>query len=580
MLTENTQTGGASQWRALLVTRIAKLRLSGNRIFILLAVVIGVLTGLAVVAFILVSERLGTRLYPAGGAPWRRAFFPIAGSLFIGYLIFRFFPEARGSGIPQTKAALFARDGYISLRTVLGKFFCTSATIASGIPLGREGPSVQVGAGIGSILGRLLRLRPDQVRGLIPVGAAAAVAAAFNTPLAAVIFALEEIMGDLHAPVMGAVVVASATAWLTLRLCLGNHPLFTVPSYQLVSSAEFAVYAVLGIAGGIVAVAFTSLLLKIRGSLLRLPPHTRWAQPLIGGVLVGLIALFVPQVLGVGYSIVGQALNNSLAVRLMLLLIVLKLIAVAVSFASGNAGGIFGPALFMGAMTGGLVGTVAHHFFPAATANPGAYALVGMGCVFAGVIRAPMTSVLMIFELTQDYAVIVPLMIANMISLFIASRIQHEPIYEAIAIQDGIHLPSAKSRQTTQRRVLAVMQPASQAPACQLSASLTVGQALASAPSGPTHTWLLSGPGGVIGVMTLARLQQEPPESSETPLSALIDPLAFPHVHADQGLDLALERMGANHLDLLPVVNRANIHNLEGILTLKAVLNAYGVTAD
>ena len=221
--------------------------------------------------------------------PGRWSIQSFVGSLGIGYLLYRYFPDARGSGVPQTKAALFAREGRITLRTVLGKFLCTSATLASGIPLGREGPSVQVGGGIASVLGRLLRLRTELVKKLIPVGAAAAIAAAFNTPLAAVLFSLEEIMGDLHAPVMGAVVLASATAWMVLRMLLGNHPLFKVPQYQLVSPAEFAVYAVLGVAGGLVSVAFTKLLLGMRARFLRFPQNTVWFQPVAGGLLVGVV---------------------------------------------------------------------------------------------------------------------------------------------------------------------------------------------------------------------------------------------------------------------------------------------------
>ncbi|MGB9234734.1 MAG: chloride channel protein, partial [Terriglobales bacterium] len=245
------ETTSTSWWRTWLSQRVAEMRQREDQVFLALALVIGALTGLAVVAFIMLTERLGMRLYPVGSAPWRRVLFPVAGSLGIGYLLWRYFPNARGSGVPQTKAALFAREGRITLRTVLGKFFCTSATLASGIPLGREGPSVQVGGGIASVLGRLLGLRSEQVKNLIPVGAAAAIAAAFNTPLAAVLFALEEIMGDLHAPVMGAVVLASATSWMVLRVLLGNNPLFKVPQYQLVHPAEFAVYAVLGVAGGV-----------------------------------------------------------------------------------------------------------------------------------------------------------------------------------------------------------------------------------------------------------------------------------------------------------------------------------------
>src|SRR5881398_2452290 len=184
-----------------------------DQVFLVLALVIGALTGLVVVAFIVLTERLGMRLYPVGGARWRRLLFPVAGSLGIGYLLYRYFPYARGSGVPQTKAALYAREGRILFRTALGKFFCTSVTLASGIPLGREGPSVQVGAGIASVLGRNLGLSQEKVKALIPVGAAAAIAAAFNTPMAAVLFALEEIVGDLNAPVLGSVVLASATAW-------------------------------------------------------------------------------------------------------------------------------------------------------------------------------------------------------------------------------------------------------------------------------------------------------------------------------------------------------------------------------
>ena len=498
---ESVQTTSTGGWKTWLPDRVAELRQRESQVFLVLALVIGALTGAAVVAFIVLTERLGMRLYPVGGAPWRRVLFPVVGSLGIGYLLYRYFPDARGSGVPQTKAALYAREGRITLRTVLGKFFCTSATLASGIPLGREGPSVQVGAGIGSVLGRLLGLRSEQVKNLIPVGAAAAIAAAFNTPLAAVLFSLEEIVGDLHAPVMGAVVLASATSWMVLRVLLGNNPLFKVPQYQLGRPVELAVYAVLGVAGGVVSAAFTRLLLGMRARFLRFPQKTVWFQPVVGGLLVGLTGWFVPQVLGVGYGFVGEALNGRMTFQLMALLVVLKLLTVTTSYASGNAGGIFGPALFIGAMLGGTVGTVAHHLFPAYTATPGAYALVGMGAVFAGIVRAPMTSVLMIFEMTQDYAVIVPLMIANLVSLFIASRLQHAPIYEALAVQDGIHLPTAKMRQRHgQRQVIRVMQTASQL----LPAEITVQEALESVRSSEVRTWLVMDRRGVIGVINLA----------------------------------------------------------------------------
>jgi CIC family chloride channel protein len=433
-----------------------------------------------------------------------------------------------------------------------------------------------VGAGIGSVLGRFLGLPTEQVKKLIPVGAAAAIAAAFNTPLAAVLFSLEEVTGDLYAPVMGAVVLASATAWMVLRVFLGDHPLFKVPQYQLVHPAEFAVYAVLGVAGGVISAVFTKILLGIRARFLRFPLKTVWLQPAAGGLLVGVMGWFVPQVLGVGYGYVGEALNGRMAFQMMALLVILKLIAVTTSYASGNAGGIFGPSLFIGAMLGGTVGTVAHHLFPAYTATPGAYALVGMGAVFAGVVRTPMTSVLMIFEMTQDYAVIVPLMIANLVSLFVASRLQQEPIYEALAVQDGIHLPSAEGRlRHGQRQVVKVMHGA----ADSLPADLSVRDALEQVRASGLRTWLVTDQRGVIGVLSLSNLEKEllEKDGAEKKVGDLVNAVVFPHVHPDQALDLALERMGTNQLDILPVVNRGDVHKLEGVVTLRDVLDAYGV---
>ena len=219
--------------------------------------------------------------------------------------------------------------------------------------------------------------------------------------------------------------------------------------------AEFGIYAVLGVAGGLVSVAFTKLLLGMRARFLKFPRKTLWFQPVAGGVVVGTMGWFVPQLLGVGYDHVGEALNGAMALKLMALLLVLKLVAVAVSYASGNAGGIFGPSLFLGAMLGGVVGNVANHFFPHTVGTPAAYALVGMGTAFAGIVRAPMTSVLMIFEITRDYAVIVPLMISNLVSFFISSKLQPKAIYDELAYQDGIHLPRAESRQQEMQRQVA-----------------------------------------------------------------------------------------------------------------------------
>jgi CIC family chloride channel protein len=289
------------------------------------------------------------------------------------------------------------------------------------------------------------------------------------------------------------------------------------------------------------------------------------------------MALFVPQVLGVGYGYVGDALNGRMTLGIMALLVVLKLVAVTTSYGSGNAGGIFGPSLFLGAMVGATVGGVAHHWLPAHTASPGAYALVGMGTLFAGIVRAPMTSVLMIFETTQDYAVIVPLMISNLVSLFISSRLQKEPIYEALAYQDGIHLPhGASQRHTDARPVSHLLRPAEEV----LDASITVSAAFEKTASSRYRSWPICNSRGVIGVVSRKTIEKAARQEPAKPLGELSNDLTFPHLHADQSPHVALERMGAAGLTLLPVVSRADVHKLEGVVLMHDVLNSYGIGPD
>jgi CIC family chloride channel protein len=572
---------------------IERLRQNENQLAIVLSLLIGALVGLVVVAFILLTGRLAARMYPPGGAGWHRILVPTVGSLATGYLLWRYFPLARGSGIPQTKFAIFVNDGRISLRTVLGKFFCCSASLASGIALGREGPSAQIGAGIASVIARNLGLSPERVKELVPVGCSAALAAAFNTPIAGVLFSLEEIMGDLHASVLGTAVLSSATSWMVLHLVLGDDPLFHVSGYRLVHPSELGIYAVLGIVGGFGSVMFVKLLLGLRAWFMTLPKWSVWLQPVAGGLSVGLMGFFVPEVMGVGYNYVEKVLNGDLVLQVVALLAVLKIVATAVSYGSGNAGGIFGPSLFIGAMMGGGVGSIAHHFLPGYTAGPGAYALVGMGTAFAGIVRTPMTSVIMIFEMTRDYTIIVPLMISNLIAFFISQRFQREPIYEALAHQDGVHLPTAESRSDHGRaRVGQVMRAAP----VLLEPSTSVRSAIESVSDHHVidpmkavvlDAWPVTEGRELLGMIQESQLKQAVSNGDSSKTLAEIgdsgfnrrhnDPKHFPHVHPDHTLSLALERMGTTKLHVLPVVSRANVRQLLGIVVLADVLEAYGV---
>jgi CIC family chloride channel protein len=545
-----------------------------DQLTVVLSLVIGVLVGLMVVAFILLTGRLAAQMYPAGGAAWRRVVIPVIGALITGFLLFRYFPDARGSGIPQTKYAIYINDGYISLKTILGKFFCCSASLASGIALGREGPSVQIGAGIASVLGRRFGLSKESVKALVPVGCSAALAAAFNTPIAAVLFSLEEILGDLHAPVLGTVVISSATSWIVLHLLLGDEPLFHVPAYRLVHPMEFGIYAILGVVGGLGSVCFVKLLLKLRTLFMRLPKSTQWIQPVAGGLVVGLLGWFMPEVLGVGYDYVEQVLGGDFPLKTVALLAALKIVATATCYSSGNAGGIFGPSLFIGAMMGGAVGSVAHWLLPHQTAGPGAYALIGMGTAFAGIVRTPLTSVIMIFELTRDYSIIVPLMISNLISFFISYRLQREPIYEALALQEGVYLPTGESRRELEEiRVGDVMQST----ATPLAADMDVASARQRLQEMGRNVALVGELNWLHGIVN-ARQLEEVKNPTEMKLSQVVNSDgSFPYVHPDHPLSLALERMGAAGADALPVVSRANRRRVQGVITMADVLVAYGV---
>jgi CIC family chloride channel protein len=545
-----------------------------GKVLLLLTVMIGAVIGLVVVAFILVTENLGARMYPAGAAAWRRFAIPVAGSLAAGFLLWRYFPNARGSGIPQTKAALFLNSGMIPFRTALGKFICCSVTLASGLALGREGPSVQIAAGIGSTLGRRLGLSPRSIRALVPISAAAALAAAFNTPIAGVFFALEEILGDLHAPVLGSIALSSATSWTVLHLLLGDEPLFHVPAYELVHPVEFVFYAVLGVAGGFVSVGFVKLLLWLRQRFQGMPASTVWIQPVAGGLLMGILGWKVPEVLGVGYAYVSKALNGEMLLTTMALLVLLKVVATATSYASGNSGGIFGPALFIGGMLGGAFGGAVHLLLPDYTGSIGAYALVGMGTAFAGVVRVPLTSVIMIFEVTRDYTIVVPLMISNLIAYFISSRYQEEPIYEALQHQDGIYLPGG----ARDREEELMVGQGSREPAAVLSPGETVASAFERVEL-EDEAWPVVEDGRLLGMITIAQLSQASALGFEREtLASLLDPAALPEsVFADDSLDTAMRRMAQAGVKVLPVVSRRNLSQLTGVITLPGILAVYGL---
>jgi chloride channel protein, CIC family len=546
---------------------VQRLRLREDQIFLALTIIIAIIAGLSAVLFTLAIQGVKDALFGMSPSPLRLILAPTLVSLITGFLLAKFFPEARGSGVPQTEAAFHLNQGEIRPIVPFGKFLTGMLCVGSGHSMGREGPSVQIGAGLASAIGQWFGLSPARVQNLVPVGAAAALAAAFNTPVAAVLFALEEIIGDMNAGLIGSTVVASVTSVIVQRSILGDEALFRVPAYQLVHPAELLAYAVLGVVGGWTSLLFCKGLLRLRGLFLRLPSSTAIFQPAIGGIVIGVVLVFVPQVMGVGYEYVDQALNGGMLLRTMLLLCAVKLAATIISYASGNAGGIFAPSLYLGAMAGGVVGMLVHQFAPFPTAAPGAYALVGMGTLFAGIIRAPMTSVFMIFELTQDYQILVPLMIANMLSFAISKRFQPKPVYHALLEQNHIYLPGPETRAMVGGwRAKDIMSPDVEF----IPGHTSIQDAWKTVSENKVNTFLVGGPEHLAGIVTRKMLEQAIHQGRG---SDLIDSLAakqFEYLHADQPLEVALERLG-NDLDVLPVVSRRG-RKVEGIITLDSIL--------
>jgi CIC family chloride channel protein len=372
----------------------------------------------------------------------------------------------------------------------------------------------------------------------------------------------------MNAPLLGSTVVASVASVVVERSILGNEPLFHVPTYHLVHPAELLAYAVLGVIGGGISLVFSKGLLGLRRLFQDLPGWSRVLHPAMGGVLIGATLIYVPAVMGVGYQYVDQALNGGLLLKTMALLCVVKLAATIVSYASGNAGGIFAPSLYIGAMAGGAVGLVVGRIAPFPTAEPGAYALVGMGTLFAGIIRAPMTSVFMIFEITQDYQILVPLMLANMLSFMISKRFQPIPVYHALLLQDDVHLPSAETRLApAARSARAIME--TEMTLLPPEAPIEEIWRIAAGKSAPAY--LVGDRDRLFGVVTRERLLEAVASGqSANSLRSIIDD-GFVHAHADHPLDIVLERFSQSP-GILPIVSRTNATHIEGIITRDSIL--------
>src|SRR3984957_4333696 len=549
-------------------------KLSEGNLFLLLAIIIGIFSGLAVVCFRISIEWVRLALLGSSLSPphIRVLLVPAGVGLVVAFLVQKFFLAARGSGVNQTKAAVYVFDGYVPFRTVIGKFLTCSLAIGSGQSLGPEDPSLQMGAGIASALGRRLKLSRDKLRLLAPVGAAAGLAAAFNAPISAVLFVIEEVIGTWSASALGAIVLAAVSSAVVMRSFLGGEPMFRVPPYTLAHPAELLAYAVLGGDSGILSLAFTKIIAYFRPKLRALPQWTYYLQPAAAGLLIGIVGLRFPQAMGTGYPYIDQALHSQYTWEILAILGFAKILTTSLSFVSGTPGGMFAPVLFIGAMIGGAIGGLEHHFFPQVSASVAPFALVGMGTFFAGFLRVPITSVFMVVETTGNYSIVLPVMISNTIAYLISRKYQDAGLFDLLGRQDNMELPSMEEQR--EQIVLRVEDAMRKPDLPPLQASDTLARALEIAETSTEDVLLVRFPTGrwaALARKELPSLAAAHPRESQ--LREILPTARLPILHPDQRLDDALRFIQGHQL--LPVIGRAGSRKLEGEISLPDILAAY-----
>ena len=437
------------------VSLVDRAKMTEHTFMIIIAIIIGVLAGFGAIGIRALIKELSILSYPGNdnilanimAAPWYwKLIVPVIGGLIVGPLIYFFAPEAKGHGVPEVMQSILLKGGMIRARVAIVKAIASAVTIGTGGSVGREGPIVQIGSSLGSTVGQFFGISSKRLKTLVGCGAAAGIAAAFNAPVAGALFAVEIILMDFAVAQFSPIVISSVMATVVSHHFEGNFAAFQVPVYRLTSSYEIIFYFVLGALSGLVSFLFIKLLYYSEDFFDNKFNFPEYLKPAVGGLGLGIIALLFPQIMGVGYDSINHALHGNMIWYIAFLLIFVKIIATSITLGSGGSGGIFAPSLFMGAMLGYCFGWFAHTFFPSITSTPGAYALVAMGGLVAGTTRAPITAIIIVFELTNDYRIILPVMITSIISTILSTKLSRESIYTLklllrnISIKEGAEL--------------------------------------------------------------------------------------------------------------------------------------------
>ena len=559
-------------------------RMNEHAVMIIMALVVGTLGGLGAVVFRLLIRFFQSIFFGTGdinildhlmGLPWYAKLIPpIIGGAIVGPIVYFLAKETRGSGVPDVMQAVALRGGIIRKRVAFMKILASSICIGSGGSAGREGPILQIGAAIGSTVGQVAKLSEEKMRTLVGCGAAAGIAATFNAPLAGVMFALEIILGNYGIAAFSPIIVSSVTATAVSRMYLGSYPAFFVPQYTLVSSWEFPLYMLLGVIAGVVGVLYTTLLYKTEDlfDYIKVPEYSKAA---IGGLLVGAIGIFIPHTLGVGYDAVGLALLEKLSWHMLLALVFVKIIATSITIGSRSSGGVIAPSIFIGAMTGGAFGYFVHSMFPAVTATSGAYCLVGMGAVLAAATHGPLHAMLIIFEMTGDYKIILPLMLACIIGYVVASQLKRDSIFTSKLVRKGIDIKAG--REVNIMKSLLV-EDAMTTEVDSIAENMHLKDLLKlTFASRHTSFPVVDKKGLLSGIVTLHDFKEVIWEGGLGDLIIVKD-ISIPEVITvtkGESLDDALGKIGFRNIEQLPVVDEENTRKIIGILSQRDIFAAY-----
>ncbi len=546
-----------------------------------LALIVGITTGAGVWIFKglielarhLFFDILGGALSPLGG--WTVLLIPAIGGLVVGVLMYLFVGEERHHGVAGIMEAVALAGGRLRYKRIPIKTVAASISIGAGASVGPEDPSVQIGANLGSFFGQVLRQSDDRTRTLVAAGTAGAIAAAFNAPIAGIFFALELIIGELGGGLFGSITLAAVISAVFTQAVSSAEPAFHVPTYQFNSPLELPLYLILGVLAGIISALYIRTIYKAHDVFHELKAP-RWVKPAIAGVSVGVVGVFLPQIFGVGYNTIEQILNGHAgSLGLLIALLIAKLILTPISIGGGFPGGVFAPSLFLGATLGAAFGSIVQLAIPDYPIVPAAFALVGMAAVLAGAVHAPLTAIILLFEMTNDYRIILPLMFAVVVSLLVSQRLQHDSVYAYGLARKGIHLQRGRDVEVLDTLTVSeVMQ--TETDTLLESEPLSVATEVFAR----THHHglaVVTGSGDLIGILTVQDIDRV---QSEGPAPQTIGEVCTHELltaYPDETIGAALRRMSTRDIGRLPVVARDNRRKLLGVLRRTDLVRAYDI---